>query len=334
MFENTYQEFEACPACSGVSFVNTVNGCTCKQCGLVVDERKNYVMNNGSFTRRGMIVKTHEVFNANVGTMVGYAHERRVTMTVKLNQVQSAWVGYQNKKKSRFFNEAKRIVHALQLPENLVPQAIFLHDKVAHHVPPRTRLAGSAVLAAVTLFYTAKTRGVALFKSELLKISGIDPKTFNSCVMRFARIVKEHCPALMERCQNWSHVVISQAAKIIRELTPDWKFMGVLKEVHSKIARFMMGLNGPNKIGTVVFFTVQVLGIGIPMSRIAKSLKCIPSSVHNAVKRVILKANKRVDAPLSKLDLGLMFGIRAPDGAGARTGNTLKQAIVQQELVA
>ncbi|MHA1681780.1 MAG: cyclin family protein [Promethearchaeota archaeon] len=311
MFENTYQEFEACPACSGVSFVNTVNGCTCRQCGLVVEERKDYVSSTPAKNRQGMIVKTHEVLNANVGTMIGYAHERRVTMTVKLNQVQSAWVGYQNKKKSRFFNEAKRIVHALQLPENLVPQAIFLHDKIAFHVPPRTRLAGSAVLAAVTLFYTAKTCGVALFKSELLKISGIDPKTFNTCVMRFARIVKEHYPVVIAKRQKWSQVVISQAATIIRGFTPDRRFIDVLnalKAVYSKIGRHMMGLNEPNKIGVLTFITTRALKLQVPVASISRRVGSMPSSLHNAINRVLDKASVQVERITSTLDLGRLMG--------------------------
>ncbi|MFX0100337.1 MAG: hypothetical protein ACFFCS_12215 [Candidatus Hodarchaeota archaeon] len=288
-----------CPECAGTGSIETNHGITCRSCGLVVEAGKQYVVSQ-PLGKNGMI-QTHSIITKGL-TKIGLGKERITEKIKRLASTQSKSVNYYDKKKSRVYIEVSRLVSGLGLPESLTHETMHVYSTIKDQIPPGSSMANVEILSTALLFLTGKMRGCNVYLSKLLEISDIHAKRFRQNILKISRIVKEKFPDVKQDKIGSKDRVIDSAMDILREHAGVGEYSSVVESVYSFVNSHLVGMKQRSKLGIVAFVSSRLLDIDISLSDVSKRVNYTPSSLYNAIMRMLSKMGLERPKGLGNVD--------------------------------
>jgi len=291
----------------------TAHGRTCMACGLVVDEEQEYVV----YDQRGKegFIASHAVFHDNTTTLVGSRHERANQASAKLGLIQQRLVSYADTKRSRVYHFVRGLVNGMQLPEIVIDSAMHLHDKLLVAIPKGAAVAGPDLLGGISTFIACKQLGVAIDRDALVERLDMTPRAFFRAFMRVRAIHKHITPAMPSAAK--ASIVIDRVLSTLREIGGDGDYQPVVESIYRQVAKAFMGIREDTRIAVTAYIAAQVAGIeSASFTSIASTLHFLPSSLYNAVNRVLAKLGIAVTGSLSRANIAAHFQqpMVLPDG--------------------
>nr|MDO8112324.1 hypothetical protein [Candidatus Sigynarchaeota archaeon] len=294
----------SCPECGGAAIASTAHGRTCMACGLVVDAGQQYVVSD----QRGKdgFIASHAVFHGNTTTLVGARHERVNQANAKLGMIQRRLVTYTDTKRSRVYHFVRGLVDGMQLPEIVVDTAMHLHDKLAGNIPKGAALAGPDLLGGISVFISCKQLGIAIDRTALAKQLDVKTRCFARALMHARAIGKQVAPAMPSVAK--ATIVIARVLSVLREIAGNGDYQPAVESVYRQVAKVFMGLREDTRVAVAGYLAAQVLGIeSASFTMLATKMGVLPSSLYNAVKRVLAKLGIVVVGTLSRTNVAAYF---------------------------
>lgn len=306
-------------------------GVTCMACGLVFQPGPRYGEAVPRRDGKGRLVRSSKPFHRGMATSIGGSRERRACGMEHLARVQAIWTGYGAKKRARILAGTRRLAHQLHLPAAVVERAMDLYGRVRDHLPPRKRSSGTAVLPPVLLHFAARLEGWAVSKVEILPFCNIDTREFNRGLLVMARLAREHAPGLVPACRSRlrGHLDhqgnpgvtggrgsmasgLARASGILNALHPGVNFAGTLRSLVAMLGSRGASLSYRSKAGVLAYLAIRCHGLEASPSAIATKLGYQPSSLYNAISRLLDRLGITREAGLGGCDFtGLLDAGRA-----------------------
>ena len=258
-------------------------GLTCMSCGLVVVETKTFV-NQEHRGKEGPLT-THEILHGNVTTLVGTPHKRMMSRLDNLGLVQRSGMTYPEFKRSRVYHLIKGAIYALELPELLKDHAMYIFCKIVKHVQKKTSLAGSRMLAALSLYVAAKNLQVTIDREPLLSVLNVQKSSFNIQLLRLNKT--EFSSISVGNSKVMGNETLNLVLSVIRGIAGEGNYLPIIKDVYSAVSGELVSIREHTKTAVIAFIALNIASPAkASLTSVANTLHYRVASLHKAIKRL------------------------------------------------
>lgn len=186
-------ELLRCDLCNSYDIINTIEGYTCTQCGVVLEIQR--------FEHYHPFIES-KIQNAKRGeTTIGTQKERLSSHNSQKFTNLNRFHAYKTNKEIIFQvakREISRYLHILKLPLTLNEQILPIFKQIYTKIKPNTRLRNPDNLIPVIVYYYCKNNNFSINENTLIENSHIDKKKYNSYKLQ----VVNHFPNYHKRDQK------------------------------------------------------------------------------------------------------------------------------------
>ena len=213
-----------CDICGSGDIVETIEGYSCRNCGVVLDTLK---------------LEYHQPYNKDImqyavlgTTQIGSPRERaqlgNSPYINKLNKLNS--IGNSKDSMSTLSKmEISRIFTALSLPEALKELVFKKSQEFYNALQPGTKFRNPEKLAPLAIYFCLKFRNISINESRLLEVSHISKKDFNAFKLQIVKFFPQY------KTRNRKQYIIQRILEISEHYNLGMEFFYQAKKILYKL---------------------------------------------------------------------------------------------------
>ena len=271
-----------CDACSSTDIVETLDGYTCRDCGIVLEIQK---------------LEYHRPYNEDIiqhavigTTQIGTKRERmRLPISARLEKLNKLHSIKENKEtilnKARI--EISRTFTALNLPETQKETVFQRFQRFRNALSPGTKYRSVEKLVPITIYYSFKTQNMSINESELLEVSKITKREFNAFKLRIQSFEPQYA------ARKRKDYIIQKILEVSEHFDLGMPFYYQSKKILYKLWETLKCTTDDVVAGVVSSISVLCSFSGkINVNAICKRLGIKMSTIQSQVKRkIMVRAN-------------------------------------------